>query len=166
MRESRRGAAPGWADFSSFFEAQYPAVARTAYAILQSKEAAQDVAQEAFIQALSHWKKVAAYDKPGAWVRRVAIRLAVKAARKERMQRSVTEVDAYQELVPEDIDLMRALASISPRQRVAIVLHYFEGRSSTEMAEIMDCSEATARVQLHRGRKRLAALLGDESDVA
>ena len=53
---------------------------------------AEDVTQEAFIQLLSHWKKVSRYERPDAWVRRVAIRLAVKMQKRERM-RAVLERD-------------------------------------------------------------------------
>ena len=49
-------------------------------------------------------------------------------------------------------------------QRAAIVLHYYEDRPVAEIASILGCAEATARVHLHRGRKRLAELLGEDDD--
>ncbi len=47
-------------------------------------------------------------------------------------------------------------------QRAAIVLFYFEDLPVAEIAHILDCAEPTARVHLHRARKRLAEVLGEE----
>jgi RNA polymerase sigma-70 factor, ECF subfamily len=47
-------------------------------------------------------------------------------------------------------------------QRAAVVLFYFEDLPLSEIASILRCSEATVRVHLHRARKRLAELLGEE----
>ena len=41
----------------------------------------------------------------------------------------------------------------------AVVLYYFEDRSTPEIAELLGCSTATARVHVHRGRRHLAAVL-------
>ncbi len=145
-----------------FFRAEYPQVVRSAYLVVYDQEAARDVAQEAFVQLLRHWNKVSKYEKPEAWVRRVAIRLAVKVAKKQRTLTPLIEghdTPATQQMG--DPDLARAVATLPGKQRVAIVLFYFEDRPVSEIAEILDCSEATAKVHLHRARKKLAALLGE-----
>ncbi len=79
-------------EYAWFFRAEFPMVLRTVFLILGDRGKAEDVTQEAFIQLLSHWKKISRYERPDAWVRRVAIRLAVKAQRRERM-REVLERD-------------------------------------------------------------------------
>lgn len=145
-----------------FFRAEYPQVVRSAYLVVYDQEAARDVAQEAFVQLLRHWNKVSKYEKPEAWVRRVAIRLAVKVAKKQRTLTPLIDghdTPATQQMG--DPDLARAVAQLPGKQRVAIVLFYFEDRPVSEIAEILDCSEATAKVHLHRARKKLAALLGE-----
>lgn len=50
------------------------------------------------------------------------------------------------------------------KQRTAVVLFYFEDRPVAEVAQLLGCSPATARVHLHRARRRLAALLGEVVD--
>jgi RNA polymerase sigma factor (sigma-70 family) len=150
------------AEFSWFFRAEYPRVVRAAYVIVQDRDAAQDVAQEAFIRLLSHWKKVSRYDRPDAWVRRVAIRIAVKAAKRERrMVDDPPDRVLPAEELP-DPELMAAIKQLPPAQRAAVVLHYVEDYSMTEVARIMDCSASTARVHLHRARTKLATILGEE----
>ena len=137
---------------------------RTVYLMVHDVDRAEDITQDAFVQLLKHWKKVSRYDRPGAWVRRVAIRLAMDALRRERL-RSILErnVDRPQTSQPVDIDLLRAIKSLSRMQRATVVLRYFEDMDVGEMAEAMRCSQATVRVHLHRARKRLAELLGEEA---
>ena len=60
---------------------------------------------------------------------------------------------------PSDPDLMRAVRALPPAQRSAVVLFYFADLPVREIAEIIDCSEATAKVHLHKARRRLGALL-------
>ena len=152
-------------DFSTFFQLRYDAVARAAYLIVRDRDAAQDVTQEAFIRTLTHWPRVKSYDRPDLWVHRVAVRLAIRAAKQSRLRsRPLLETDLVASSSPADLDLMKQIAQLPAGQRAAIVLHYLEDRPVAEVAEILQCSVATAKVHLHRGRKRLAVLL-DVEDV-
>src|SRR4051812_37803321 len=69
--------------FAWFFQAEYPSVVRTVALLLQDSGAAEDIAQEAFVRLHLHWSKVSGYDRPDAWVRRVALNLAATHARRE-----------------------------------------------------------------------------------
>jgi RNA polymerase sigma-70 factor (sigma-E family) len=152
-------------EFSLFFAAEYPALVRTVTLVLHDRARAEEIAQDAFVQLLGRWSKVCRYDAPGAWVRRVAIRLAVRDASRERRlaqlrPRSVDEAPAQDSGV--DVDLMAAIKSLPPRQRSVIVLFYYEDRPMEDIARILDCSPSTGWVHLHRARKRLGALLTEE----
>jgi RNA polymerase sigma factor (sigma-70 family) len=148
--------------FSWFFRGEYAGVLRLTTLVVQDRGMAEDVTQDAFAQLYKHWTRVSRYDRPDAWVRKVAVRLAVKAARKSGLQTIMTPeerpvLDTYS-----DPDLIKAVAQLSAGQRAAIVLFYLEDRPVEEVASIMELSPATVKVQLHRGRKRLAQLLGEE----
>ena len=65
-------------DFVSLFEREYQAQVRTAYLILGDEGLAREVTQEAFARALARWRRLRGYDKPGAWVRMVTVRLALR----------------------------------------------------------------------------------------
>ncbi len=149
------------AEFVGFFKAEYPALIRSIYLIVRDREQARDIAQDAFIQLFSRWGRVSRYERPDAWVRRVAIRMAVRTIRRERLRRRLEhESDRVQPSGPLDLDVLRAVAKLPGAQRAAVVLFYFEDRPVAEIAEILACSEVTAKVHLHRARKRLAQLLG------
>jgi RNA polymerase sigma-70 factor (ECF subfamily) len=153
-------------DYETVFRAEHDAIVRTAYLVTGDRETAREVAQDAFAELHRHWRKVQGYDKPGAWLRRVAIRRAVRV---RRSRRRWAEADLPADLpAPSvegaDAELLAALRHLSPAQRAAIVLHYFEDRPVAEVAEVLGCKPATASVHLHRARVRLAELLGEREE--
>lgn len=152
-------------EYAWFFRAEFPMVLRTVFLILGDKGKAEDVTQEAFIQLLSHWNKVSRYERPEAWVRRVAIRLAVRTLKRERL-RGVLERETAREHVVRapDVDLADALRQLPVKQRTCVLLFYFEDRPIAEIVEILGISEGSVKVHLHRARRRLAELLGEEVD--
>jgi RNA polymerase sigma factor (sigma-70 family) len=152
------------AEYALLFRDEFPAVVRTVFLILHDRQGAEDVAQEAFTQLLVHWRKISRYELPEAWVRRVAIRLAVRGLRRERLRSALhREVEPPSVTSPVDVDLVRAVGSLPPQQRAAIALFYFEDQPVSEIARILDCSESTAKVHLFKARQRLAGLLGEDA---
>jgi RNA polymerase sigma factor (sigma-70 family) len=166
-RASRRGDLDD--DYAWFFRAEFPAVVRTAYLIVRDQGRAEEIAQDAFMRLHVHWRKVSRYERPDAWVRRVAIRLATRTARRERVRPSLERVASASPVadgVSADLDLLTAVAGLPMRQRVAVVLFYLEDRPLPEIAHVLDCSDGAAKILLHRARLTLAARLGEEaSDV-
>jgi len=151
------------ADYDLLFSTEFPAVMRAVYLVVHDLDRAEDITQDAFIRLLRHWRKVSRYDRPGAWVRRVAINLAITSAKRERL-RWVVERGTDQPPEPSsgDADVLRAIRQLPAMQRAAVVLFYLEDRPVSEVAHILGCAESTARVHLHRARQRLAEILGEE----
>ncbi len=150
-------------DFDAFYLREFAAMTALAAAVTGTRLGAEDVAQEALARAYRHWERVSGYDKPGTWLRRVTINLALSArhrlAREGRLWQRLagepavmTEEDPHQEV-------WEAVRRLPGKQRAAVALHYLEDRSVAEVAEILGCAEATARVHLHRGREALAGML-------
>ena len=153
-------------EYTSFFREEFAPVLRTIELMLRDHSRAEELTQDAFVQLLVHWPKVSRYERPDAWVRRVAIRLAVRSLRRDRLWQLVragllpAEPDR-----PSGLDLAGAIRRLPGSQRAAIVLHYYEDRPTVEVAAILGCSESTARVHLHHARKRLAEMLGEDDRV-
>jgi RNA polymerase sigma-70 factor (ECF subfamily) len=158
-----RDADAGADAYTAFFRAEFAAVTRAVYLILHDRDAAEDVAADAFAALLRHWEKVSAYDRPGAWVRRVAIRMAVRAARRDQLRDRLLSWITPPGPIAEssDPDLAAALARLPPRQRAAVMLFYFEDRPLVEVASLLDCAPGTAKAHLFKARQRLASLLGE-----
>src|SRR6476661_9829005 len=71
------------AAFDALFRREFGAITRTAYLVVGDWEVAREIAQDAFVQVLRHWRKVQEMESPGGWVRRVAIRDAVRSRRRD-----------------------------------------------------------------------------------
>jgi RNA polymerase sigma-70 factor (ECF subfamily) len=66
---------------------------------------------------------------------------------------------------PEVAGVIDALRRLSPNQRAAVVLRYEADLSVEEVARRMGTAQATVRVHVLRGRRRLQELLGEQEDV-
>ena len=172
MRE-RRGAtwhAPG-ARFDDFYASEYRDVVGLAYVLSGSWWVAEDLAQEAFLAAHRNWDRIAAYEQPEAWVRRVAANLAVSAFRRRAAEaKALARVALRQEpmvteLSEDDAEFWRAVRSLPRRQAQAVSLYYLEDRSIAEVAEILDMAQGTVKKHLHDGRRSLARRLKSEDDA-
>jgi RNA polymerase sigma-70 factor (ECF subfamily) len=144
------------ASFEDVYEASFRRVTRSIHAIVGAD--AEDVANEAFAAAWVRWDEVGAYDIPQAWVRKVARRMAIARARRERM-RDAREVLATTDHAPShraDPDLGVALARLSDAARAAVALHYAEDRPLDDVAAALGTITPTVKTWLHRVRPRLA----------
>jgi RNA polymerase sigma-70 factor (ECF subfamily) len=151
-------------DFDEFFAATYAAVVREAALVVGDTEVAREVAQDAYVQALVRWRRVSGYEFPLAWVRRVAFRRALRVLRHERKHGHGLDVPSAVHDTEPQIDLRAAITRLPPRQRAVVVLHYLDDLPVAAVAEMIGCSQATAKVHLHRARQSLAAMLQEDFD--
>jgi len=149
------------ADLAQLFEQYYASLVRMLYRRVGDRDRAEDLAQEAFLELLRHWGRVARYDRPGAWVRRVAIRKAVQATNRESRRswferRAATSVisDASSPATGND-GLEAAVRSLPPQQRAVVALFYYEDMSVEDVAGMLGCTVSTVKVHLHRARETL-----------
>lgn len=149
-------------DFEAFFQAELPSVVSTVFQITGDLGLSEEITQEAFVRALTRWRRLHRYDRPGAWVRRVAIRDAVRAMKRRGRQELVASVERAAALeASNDGDLAAAVDALPPQQRAAVSLYYLEDLPTVEVAELLSCSEATVRSHLRRARESLAETLGE-----
>jgi RNA polymerase sigma-70 factor (sigma-E family) len=151
--------------FDAAFSELYRRAYQVAFTMLGTRPEAEDLAQEALARAYLHWNKVESYATP--WVLRVTGNLAIDALRRRRLARRarrgpVAPVAGVVE--SERIDLQRALAAISRRQRSAVVLRYFADMSEADVAAALGCSVGTVKKHTARGLLTLRRLLETEDD--
>ncbi len=152
--------------FSAFYLREYQKMVAIAAAVSGNRAIAEDLAQEAMLRAHRNWDRISTYELPGAWARRVTINLSIsatkRAAAETRQMLRVADRSTLPEPDATDDHVWKAVEKLPGKQRAAIALYYLEDRSIDEIAGILDVSNATARVHLHRGRKALADDLGPE----
>lgn len=149
-------------EFDEFFASTYPAIVRSTTLVVGDREVARELAQEAFVKALLHWRRVRGYDHPVAWVRTVAFRMALRAKAREPERGALPESAVADRVA--DVDLQRVITQLTPMQRASIALHYLDDLPVDEVASVLRCAPETVRVHLHRGRARLAELLQEDHD--
>lgn len=120
-------------------------------------ELAKDAMAEAFAQAIGRGEAIAQQDR---WVWRAAFRIA-SGEMKERSRRMPLKEGSY-EMVEPATDLLRVLQQLSPRQRAVIILHFYAGYPTREVAAILGCTPGTVRMHVSQGRRRLRRLLEAE----
>jgi RNA polymerase sigma-70 factor, ECF subfamily len=149
--------------FETFYLKEYRAVVGLAYALSGNRSIAEDLAQEAFLAAHRNWHRIAGYDRPSAWVRRVVANLSVSAVRRRfaeaRALVRLGEPQPLPELEADDLEFWRAVRSLPRRQSQVIALRYLEDRSVEEIAEILDMARGTVKKHLFDGRGALARRL-------
>lgn len=147
--------------FDDLYAAAYPRLVAELTLITGSAPEAEDVVQEAFARALGRWRAVRNLDEPSAWVRRVALRLAVSRWRRHQvaaagLQRLRAAPALPKEPDLEDVYLLALMASVPLQQRAALVLHYLLDLPLAEIAEILGVPIGTVKSRLARGRVALA----------
>jgi RNA polymerase sigma-70 factor (ECF subfamily) len=152
-------------DLDGLYRRDLRAVVALAYALSGSRSAAEELAQEAFLEAHRAWDRISEYDDPGAWVRRVVANRAVSRVRRRvaearAMARLAGRRELPAELAPADEEFWRAVRALSERQAQIVALHYLEDRSVADIGVLLDISPQTVKVHLHRGRQALARALG------
>ena len=154
-------------EFDAFYAASFRRLVSQVYAMIGSRDEAQECVQEAFVRAWSHRSKIDAGNAPEAWVRTTAYRLAVSRWRRRKLaerspDRAAQETGFAGSPNETRVALMAALQQLPDEQRRAIVLHHICDLPVKDVASEVGVPEGTIKARLSRGRTALAALLGDE----
>ncbi len=121
---------------------------------------AEEAAAEAFAQALGRGEAVREQDR---WVWRAAFRIASGEMKRRAQLRPLDESPSV-EMAEPPIDLLAALGQLSPKQRATLILRFYAGHPTKEVAEILGSTATTVRVHIHLGRKRLRQILEGAGD--
>lgn len=142
--------------------------------VVGSAEEAQDVAQDAFVQA---FLKLGSFQRSAAfytWLYRIAFNLAISRFRKSKPTVSIDqardctgdEIEARDAPPTERLDrqeragqVQTALAALDEHHRAVLVLREIDGCAYETIAEILDVPLGTVRSRLHRARMEMRELL-------
>lgn len=161
------------AEFERLFTAHVREAWAVAYARRPDADAAQDIAQEAFLRLWKAWQAGEAIRDPRAWLLRVARNLAEDEA-KSAFRRNGTRppelfggiaaparVDPV-ERAERDAALHAALAELPAADRELLALRYALDYDTPAIADVLGVSPEAVLMRLSRARRRVAELLGTE----
>ncbi|MGB7859212.1 MAG: sigma-70 family RNA polymerase sigma factor [Acidimicrobiia bacterium] len=145
----------GFADFFRTIQPRLSYALAAAYGIEVGHESTAD----ALTYAWENWSSVRGMDNPGGFLFRVG------QSKARRYRRTAPKFPTVAALGIPDIEpgLPKALESLSPAQRVAVVLIHVLGWSESEAAELIGVDRSTIRRHRDRGLSKLRAALGVRS---
>ncbi|MCP1383428.1 RNA polymerase sigma factor [Runella salmonicolor] len=140
---------------------------------------AEDVLQEAFLDAFCNLHTFRGQSTFGAWLKQIVVNKAINHLRQRKMQ--LVDIEGYgygdddhdiaddaptdEEGIQMDVErIRRGIAQLPEGYRVVLSLYLFEGYDHEEIGEILNISESTSRTQYMRGKKKLLELLSNRSN--
>jgi RNA polymerase sigma-70 factor (sigma-E family) len=167
-------------EFDQFVEDSVDGLLRTAYLIAWDFDAAEDLVQECLLRVARQWPRVRSMEYSTAYARKVLVHLALDDGRRRTRHRDeLGHADAHPIAehaddsavrmlggVESSTDLTRALGELAPRQRVTLMLRYFDDLPEAQVAEVMGCSVGTVKSTTSRALERLRVIVDPPSPRA
>jgi RNA polymerase sigma-70 factor, ECF subfamily len=175
-----RVAAGDEAAFELLVERYQQRAFRIAWSVVRDPEEARDLSQEAFVRLFQTARTFRGRSRFSTWFYRLVVNLCLDHRRRHRWwhqlfareereaEDSVLDQQPAPLVDPGDVlgrertltRVWEAAERLSPQQRAVLVLHVQEELPMSEVATVLGCAEATARVHLHRALVGLRAILG------
>ena len=132
-----------------------------------SSDAARDVVQEAFAQALRDRHAYRGDGSLAGWVWQIAFRTALRARRNGGRELTLDELveAAPVPRAERDPELAEAVRRLAPRRRLVVYLRYFADLPYAEIASLLDISEGTVAATLSQAHAELLEQLRDKEAV-
>jgi RNA polymerase sigma factor (sigma-70 family) len=147
VRTTTEPVAEDAAVLKSLYEAEYTGMVRLAFTLVGSNSEAEDLVQDSFVEVSRRLDEI---DKPGAYLRSVVVSRCRSALRRRRVM-AMHPPEPPAGLASDAGELWDVLAKLPEDQRIVVVLRYYGGYRSSEIAKIVDAPGATVRSQLRRG---------------
>lgn len=173
---------PARREFERFATEATAGLLRTGYLVTSDLAESEDLVQETLLRTAKRWPTVRKMDYPLAYARRVLINLALRGAHQRARtdaEQKVTDAAPLetredqrveQNLIAIDTrsEILWMLAKLPRRQRVVVILRYFEDLSELEIAEQLEWPIGTVKSTASRALEQLRQLLDEspENDVA
>ena len=137
---------------------------RLSYTYLSNTHDAQDICQTVFLKLIERRPAFASSEHEKAWIIRTTIN-ACKDHLKSHWRKTTVPIEAAQHVPAPAAEPGSILASVNllpPKYRAVIYLHYYEGYTAPEIAQLLGRLPSTVNTQLRRGREQLKTLLEKE----
>ena len=156
-------------EFTAYVAARARVLRRSAYLLCGDWHRAEDLTRSALTKVYLSWSRVRRADSVDGYVRTVLVRTYLDEQRRHwRRERPTAEGPDEVRTDPagqtdQRLDLIRALATLPPRQRAAVVLRCWEDLPIAEVARALDCSPGTLTIRKKLDRDGPGSLDGGRS---
>jgi RNA polymerase sigma-70 factor (ECF subfamily) len=157
--------------FRQLYDQEFHAVYRSIRAVVLDSAAAEDLTQEAFVRAYKARLRYTPTAPPGAWLRRIGINLAISYLRRQKLARFLParlymapDRRDYDRAEARDV-VEKALAHLSPRLRATVVLHYYEGLTREEIAQVLGIPAGTVASRIAKAVAIMRKSIGSDQQA-
>lgn len=157
-------------EFEQYVRQRQVALWRFAVVLCEDPVLAEDVVTDVLGHAYERWHRIGRVENPHAYVRRMIVNEYLSWRRRRRPAVSLATLEDFAPVAGavEDPSVQHAerhalladLAALPRQQRAALVLHYYEGLSTQEIADVLGCSAVTVRSNTSRALAALRVAMG------
>ena len=153
-------------NLDELFERYGDMIYRLAFVRTKNKADAEDIVQSVFLKYLSNAPKFNSQEHQKAWLLKVTVNTSNSLLSSTYNKRRADESEMYLKEIENETDVLSYVLELPLKYREAVHLHYMEGYSIKEIAEIMQAKESTVKSYLFRARDMLReAMKGDITNV-
>jgi RNA polymerase sigma factor (sigma-70 family) len=153
------------------YKLYYKAMFNTAIRILNDTAQAEDIMQEAFLEAFRQIGNYRGESSFGTWLKKIVINKSIDQIRKAKDIISIDEADVeiadlseeenYLQVLSTRVEEIRkAIHALPDSYRIILSLHLLEGYDHEEISQILDISYNLSRTRYSRARKKLLEFIG------
>ncbi|MGD1844346.1 MAG: RNA polymerase sigma factor [Salibacteraceae bacterium] len=151
------------------YELYSKAMLNTCYRMMNSREEAEDMLQEAFVSAFRRLDSFRFESTFGAWLKRIVINHCINELKRRKLELELVE-DLHRFETPSEtsessegkwtVDMIRqAVMQLPNGYRVVFSLYALEGYDHQEIAQILNVTESTSKSQYLRAKRKLKELI-------
>lgn len=138
------------------------------YRMMNNREEAEDMLQEAFTQAFMKLETFRYESSFGSWLKRIVVNTCINAMNKRKVELAYCDDIYARDLADEDEsyepeytvqNVSNAMEQLPEGSRMVFSLYLLEGYDHGEIAQIMNISESTSKSQYMRAKRRVAEIL-------
>ena len=157
--------------FEAMFECYGSELLRYSLRLTRNSSDADDLYQETFLKAFRAFERLGADANHRAWLYRICTNTFLSSRRKlsriealnEEAPLAAPSIDHAAQLDARSLlsDVERYIDQLPGKQRVALTLRKYHELDYAEIAEVLHCSEAAARANVHEGLRKVRTMFGD-----
>jgi RNA polymerase sigma factor (sigma-70 family) len=147
------------------YELYSKAMYNLAYRILNNREDAEDILQDAFVECFRNISAFRFESTFGAWLKKIVVNKCINQIKKKKIDVTLCDTlpvnicDETEEVTYDTTKIMKGIETLPDGYRIILTLYLLEGYDHQEISQILGITESTSKSQYSRAKEKLRNLL-------
>lgn len=147
------------------YELYSKAMYNLAYRILNNREDAEDILQDAFVECFRNISAFRFESTFGAWLKKIVINKCINQIKKKKIDVTLCDTlpvnicEETEEVAYDTTRIMKGIETLPDGYRIILTLYLLEGYDHQEISQILGITESTSKSQYSRAKEKLRNLL-------